>query len=336
MFRLESLLIKNFRGIREGQIEGLADVSVLVGRNNSGKTTVIEAITRVATSGGLVQDLLGRNVDQFWQLARSALPFIGGFPVQMLDARSLLYYRQGTSQEIRIVANMRENGAPTDELTYMVKGGVMLGAASLQQRAPTHSPNSQLKQAFCTGVTVFRPADAFNAAIEQKFWPELLSDRRDRLLTKTLNEVFGLDAESFQLLPNNQFTVLLHDFSLPLDVLGDGTRAAMRTLMTLSMLKGTLFMIEEPECHQHPGSLERFAGALCRLAKAQSVQVIVSTHSAECVRAFLQAANSATSNAAVFHLSLDEGKQEARRLDPDAVETLTNTGVDVRFLDLYA
>lgn len=95
-------------------------------------------------------------------------------------------------------------------------------------------------------------------------------------------------------------------------------------------------MLEEPECHQHPGSLERFAAALCRLAKAQEVQLTISTHSAECVRSFLKGAKAADSEAAVFHLTLNDGKQDARRLDPEAVETLTNTGVDVRFLDLYA
>jgi len=163
-----------------------------------------------------------------------------------------------------------------------------------------------------------------------------LSDRRDRLLTETLNEVFGLDAESFQLLPANHLMVLFQRYGLPLDLQGDGTRAAMRTLMTLAMLKSTLLMLEEPECHQHPGSLERFASALCRLAKARAVQLIVSTHSAECVRSFLKAASAAHSDAAVFHLTLDDGKQDARRLDPEAVEALTDTGVDVRFLDLYA
>jgi predicted ATP-dependent endonuclease of OLD family len=95
-------------------------------------------------------------------------------------------------------------------------------------------------------------------------------------------------------------------------------------------------MLEEPECHQHPGSLERFAAALCKLAKTLDVQIIVSTHSGECVRSFLKAARDAQSEGAVFHLTLTDGKQEARRLDPEAVESLTATGVDVRFLDLYA
>jgi hypothetical protein len=192
------------------------------------------------------------------------------------------------------------------------------------------------KKQFFSTITVLRPLDAFNQQIEQRFWPGLLSNRRDKALTATLNEVFALEAESFQLLPNNQLMVLFDDYSLPLDSQGDGTRTALRIMMVLTMMKGTLLMLEEPECYQHPGALERFSTALCKLAKAQEVQLIVSTHSSDCVRFFLQAAKTAQSDAAVFHLTLENGKQDARRLDPEAVETLTATGVDVRFLDLYA
>jgi len=77
----------------------------------------------------------------------------------------------------------------------------MLGAAGAQQPVPARGLDQQMKQAFCGGITVFRPPDAFNPAIEQRFWPELLSDRRDRVLAKTLNEVFGPDAESFSFCP---------------------------------------------------------------------------------------------------------------------------------------
>jgi len=72
------------------------------------------------------------------------------------------------------------------------------------------------------------------------------------------------------------------------------------------------------------------------MAKDQEVQLLISTHSAECVRAFLDAAKGKKSEAEVFHLTLNDGKQEARRLDAEDVETLQSTGIDVRYLDLYA
>jgi hypothetical protein len=337
MAKLSSLSIENFRGIREGSISDFTDVNILVGRNNSGKTTIIEAITRSAIPGGLQHDLFRRPVENLWAQTRTARaidPASGEVPRTIVPTHasqdSLLWYRQNRTKEIVIASVLRGNDSSNERLVYRLRDN---------SQPATYMPGPPRKLGcpeFCEGITVFRPLDAFNAAIERSFWSQLLSDRRDRKLAEILNEVFGINAESFQLLPNNQFMVLFPDYSLPLDVQGDGTRAAMRTLMTLAMLQGTLMMVEEPECHQHPGSLERFAAALCKLAKSNGVQLIVSTHSSECVGWFLKAAKASNSGTGVFHLSLTDGKLNARRLDSEAVESLTSTGVDVRFLDLYA
>ena len=126
------------------------------------------------------------------------------------------------------------------------------------------------------------------------------------------------------------------EYSVPVDVQGDGTRAALRCLMMLAALRNTLFVMEEPESHQHPGSLERFALAVCKQAKRQEVQLLISTHSAECVRSFLAAAEAADSQSAVYHLQREDGALDANRLDHETVQTLQETGVDVRCLDLYS
>ena len=41
---LRSLEIQNFKGIKQGKLEDLAQVNVLVGRNNSGKSTILDAL----------------------------------------------------------------------------------------------------------------------------------------------------------------------------------------------------------------------------------------------------------------------------------------------------
>jgi predicted ATPase len=332
MIRLHSLRISRFRGVREGSLQGLADVNLLVGRNNSGKTTVAEAVMRVLMTGrGRGADLLDRNIDQLWSQIRNAQ---AGYPPE-------LWYQQDQSQTIALEGTLGESTVPDQ-----ANGAVLsLAVRWLQPQnmgvTPTQAfpggPGLQVPVAeFANEVTLFRPLDATNSNIENTFWPRLLSDRRDKVLTKILNEVFGFRAEGFQLLPDKRLIVLFERHSLPLDAQGDGTRAALRALMMLAMLRGTLFLMEEPESHQHPGSLERFARAVCRLAREQEVQLLIGTHSGECVRAFLKGAQEAGSEGAVFHLSLEDGLQEARRLDAETVETLSSTGVDVRFLDLYA
>ena len=57
---LSSLEIKNFKGIREGKISGLAQVNVLVGRNNSGKSTVLDALLLMRCAFA-TKDYLGQD-----------------------------------------------------------------------------------------------------------------------------------------------------------------------------------------------------------------------------------------------------------------------------------
>jgi len=184
-------------------------------------------------------------------------------------------------------------------------------------------------------MTIFRPSDGANGTIEAKLWPQLLSSRADKRLTQMTNDVFRMNAEGVQLLPDSHLVVLFEEHSVPLDLQGDGTRAAFRCLMLLATLQSTLYVLEEPECHQHPGSLERFAEVLCKHAKQQEVQLLIATHSAECVRSFLAGAEKSGSSSAVFHLQLEDGLLEASRLDAEAVQSLHATGVDVRYLNLY-
>ena len=332
MLRLTSVKIERFRGIREGEINGFADVNVLIGRNNSGKTTVVEAIMKtIAAHYSHFHDYAGRQSDFLWNEIRGDSQ---AFPREA-------WYRQDSTLPIelnvRIETSKQDSSQYQAALAIQVESSASPSVPSVPSVARDIPAGFEPKvRSFCSALGLFRSLDGVNARIEAILWPRLLANRMDKLLTKSLNEIFSYNAESIQILPGNRLMVLFDSYSLPLDTQGDGTRAAMRSLMALAMSKQALFFMEEPECHQHPGSLTRYATAVCGLAKEQEVQLFISTHSAECVKAFLDAAHEKKSEAAVFHLSLTDGKQQARRLNAADVETLQATGIDVRFLDLYA
>lgn len=89
MIRIDSVEINRFRGIRQGTISGFSDVNLLIGRNNSGKSTVGEAITWAArVIGGT--DPLGRDPMVIWDRAR-----------QGASGREL-WYRQDQSQSMSV------------------------------------------------------------------------------------------------------------------------------------------------------------------------------------------------------------------------------------------
>ena len=184
-------------------------------------------------------------------------------------------------------------------------------------------------------MILFRPNDGIDTIIESNCWPKLLADRRDKLILKTINSIFNIEAEGLQLLPSGEFMVMFDEYSIPLDSMGDGTRAAMRALMCLAMVEKTLFLMEEPECHQHPAALEALARGMCAIAKKRGIQILLTTHSMECIRAFRKATLESESTFAVHHLSLNDGIQTARRLSGDALDSLDDGGIDVRYADLY-
>jgi len=318
MLLLTSIEIENFRGIRQGKLEGLTDVNILIGRNNCGKTTVIEAIHR-SIAGQDKVDRLRQNIVNYWtDVRRDGSPHDAAYqkciPAKVTVRCTLTGYSKGSASEINrmlLYSMFSDNG---DSLAKEQENSILI---------------------FRSQVMLFRPPDALTHNIEQLLWTNILADRSDKELVKSLNEIFSVRAESFSMIDSKLY-ILFEKQGIPLDSQGDGTRAAVRTLMMLALVKDSIFLLEEPECHQHPGSLERFAIAVCKLAKANQVQLILSTHSNECVRAFMKASNQVESNAAVFHLALTDGLQTARRLDTEAVETLTDTGIDIRFLDMYS
>ena len=70
---LDSLDIRNYRNLKELRITSLGRVNLITGRNNTGKSTILEAVAIYATKGDLylIYELLGERGENFRQNIRS-------------------------------------------------------------------------------------------------------------------------------------------------------------------------------------------------------------------------------------------------------------------------
>jgi len=314
---ITAIEVENFRGIRRGSLQNLTSVNVLVGANNSGKSTLVEALVRVAkhNSGddsavGQENSRAGRARNEPHELDASAL--FRGAP----SGRATVSLDEFLIQELVL----KRVNAETEALAIERKGT---------------SPATQfgaLKR-----LTCLRPPDVLDGSIAPKLWPQLLRDRSDKRLASALQKVYGGALEGAQLAPSGHVHLLYPDHTVLLDAHGEGMRVAFRILLVLARLEDTMLCVEEPECFQHPRALDKLALAMCTQAKAQSVQLLFTTHSLGCVRAFHHASAEAGLDFAVHHLDLDtDGVLDVRRIDGATFEALDESGTDVRRLDEYA
>jgi energy-coupling factor transporter ATP-binding protein EcfA2 len=314
--RLEHLDIEGLRGIRRASIGPLADLNLFVGKNNCGKTTVLESLL-VLTLGAQdpVPDQASRLYLNNWRERRG----------ESRDGLRMTGLLRDSKESLRITPRGWGNAS---------RGVLVEPTGSVQPRGE----DAHLAQ-FVADMRAFHPQDGFDARIEHGLWPVVLANRWDRTLVSALKTVFGVDVEQVHLL-NDRAHLLTPAQGRPVDVWGDGTRLLFRALLVLLATSEAPFLLEEPECHQHPGSLRRYAQAIVDLARTNRVQLFIATHSDECLKAFVEACGTQTGDdrmeAAIFHLRRsDEGDVTTTRIAPSVLEGLTEQHVDVRNLDLY-
>ncbi len=304
------LRIENLRGIRDGTLDGLTDVNILVGRNNSGKSTVLDALTLAAAHSHRPDDPTGRGYAQ--QVFKRH-----NEPSEYADS---LWHSRKRDHAIGVTLTAGADAQLT------IEG---------RRTGYWNNAGHRLVTDVLTRLILFDSSDGRRREVERLLWPALLATRDDKRLLKQVSDIFALNAETTNYL-TDEVWVLLPDRGVRLDDLGDGARACLRMLLCFAAVQNTTFLLEEPETHQHPAALERLAKTLCQGAKQSGIQLFLTTHSRECVRYFLDASTASGLVATVHHTTLEKGSLRVKAIPAETAKSLLDSGPDPLFLDLYA
>lgn len=93
---IESIFVQNYRGIRSCKIEGLKVVNVLIGRNNSGKSSVLESIYLASAAFHSEERLSGTSRIGYLLNRRCYRGY------SWSSAKEILWYKYDTSQPISV------------------------------------------------------------------------------------------------------------------------------------------------------------------------------------------------------------------------------------------
>jgi AAA15 family ATPase/GTPase len=324
--KYEKLTIENFRGISSLEITDLQHLNLFVGRNNCGKTSVLEAFfllsgmsnPQLAINIHTFRDLVFNDDEDFSFMFKnldfdipirlkgkidakerklSITPFFGSFQVR--SDKSNINNRTGnlaTATNIRIVEGINFDFETFNHDKYHGEFHIKESKITIPGKYKEKLPCSFLNN---------RIANVVN----DKQMEELLISKK---LDPVINVLKGIEP-AIQDIRMGAKSMVYVDIGaerlIPINVTGDGMRKILALLAAVASMRNGVLLIDEIENGLYFSSLSVLWKALFAACKEYNVQIIATTHSYECIEEFSKVSDSAEPDGddiRLFRLDKDE------------------------------
>ncbi|MEY2828998.1 MAG: hypothetical protein RIQ33_856 [Bacteroidota bacterium] len=310
----ESHLIKfqveNFKRFERFEMDNLGQFNLIVGDNNVGKTSVLEAL------------LVDENPKKFFHNLISALMWRKLMPVNPVDFefsfldsyinksgnRTTIEFVIETSNQVtkKIIIEPRTKGSfSNDDLQNSDLNLKFIQFSNSNYWAKfSINDKTNYEQLFDfssqDGDFVYIPFIPFNLGFETdlvSFFSKYIQISTTTLINfiKELQlfipEVTGM--EVFQQSTAFAPTLIVRrkniDYTLPLTQMGSGAVNFVRILIELVVCRNKRLMIDEIDSGIHHSKMKNYLKAIMTAAKQNNVQIFATTHSAECIKYYKEA-----------------------------------------------
>ena len=306
---MKSLCIKNYKNLKELSLNSLAPVNLIVGRNNVGKSTLLEAISIYITNGSdewlkTILDIRGElvNVDftkgeidsnkilleHYSSLFNDhCKEFVNSAAISIGENEDLLNIRLVHVSEKTIKS---EDGFETRKyVSYNDCDNVSKILIPFFQRRAFGSVKDKMPFEYVLvedfqlrrNVLLF---DRVSLSDEEKYVVEalrIIEPRVDRLNFLNENEFSNVRVPYVTLKDTGQ--------RFRLSSMGDGTNRVLSIILGLVNCKGGVFLLDEFETGLHYTVQTKLWEVIFMLSEKLNIQVFVTSHSRDCINSFVAA-----------------------------------------------
>lgn len=267
---LEHIHIENFRLFKKLDIPKLGQVNLISGKNNCGKTTLLEALRLWANRNSL---------QHFESTFHDLLQSRGDLQGRGFDA---IFFNKNASKPAEINFTLK---------MFLDTPGQELSVKSEQQEFKVRFRYSSIEQDFREDKSFFVPVSfKLNYA---RLWRGIeLTDKEDdvaevlRIIEPDIVRVSINESE-------NSARVRLRNSSgpVPLKNFGEGMNRLLAIALGLVSAEDDMLLIDEIDLGLHHSVQPLMWEIVFQTAKRLNVQVFATTHSSDCVRSFADMAN---------------------------------------------
>ncbi len=360
--RLDYLEIEQFRGIRELKLERLGDVNLLLGDNDSGKTSVLEAvrmfeapdninvIIRNARERLLIRRMYMRESYTPVECLCNLFPFsqelkkislragIDGIDQTLTISGELFHIlRPVSAEEIRgyPLPEKGKNVGLTEQEVLTFQGNIdyqgKIIPISVDEFSYSQLPFVKPFQS----IKYMAPGDHLSGRNNASIYR---TSKKQELEIVELLKLIDPDIEGFKLEENEilggRNQVIEHERfgNVPLYSYGDGMKKVLALASFVLNAKGGVLLIDEIETSLQASHLKRVFAWLLQACRQFEVQLFVTTHSLEAVSALAGCAvEDRECDLVCYRLEADGEKLFAKRFSENRLDSIVNgRGIDVR------
>lgn len=302
---LKAIKIKRFKNIEESNLE-LDRINILIGSNNSGKSSILQAIqfaVSVAQTSSLERSAVWRNQERMpTSISPNQLiysPFRDIFALapnrdlrEEIEYAILINFEDTNSMNAEISVRKGRNKNITIELKGRTLGEELRkieepfsifvpGLAGIPSAEEYKTPGIVRKAAARGDANnVFRNV-LYLLYQDSNNWRRFIEDFQIIFPNMDISIQFNPSRDEYI-----DTTIQIEGKTLPIDAAGTGVLQAIQILSYINVYKPKVLLLDEPDSHLHPNNQRKLANMLIRLAESRDFQIILSTHSRHMIDEF--------------------------------------------------
>lgn len=271
--RIKKIDIKRFKGLNDISINDLTALNAFVGKNNSGKSSILHAIdiSLLAISKGSWNNFQPKHE------IRDLINDVGEFEIKIT-------YSDDSEIEVKTNQNYGPNFSSTPDEnqklnTILIIPDVGLGMLNRRHRTPVDVYNEIQNKNFnqINSLQILNTLKYYAYKNEKDLTPEdytnIISEISD-----FFPEIENLDSDRTE---QDIDTLTYKEYGKKLDILysGTGLKHFLDILVKTTLSNANLVLLDEPELGLHPVLQRRFMDYLHKISVRKGVQIFASTHS---------------------------------------------------------
>lgn len=291
---LDSLRLENYRVFRDLRIERLGRANLVVGKNNTGKSSILEAVRLFATRASV--DAISSILESHDETPA------GDQPEDRLFALKQLFHGRDAAwdagSEIRIgevddvlsglslELHEPENGSAVLVITF---DGMRHGIPLDGWQRPSRSTDAVARQAYVSphGVTAEAAGRLWDLIALTDLEEDVISALR--IISPDIERISFIGEGARKRVPVAKLKS--QERPVPLRSLGDGVNRMLGIVLSLISARGGVLLVDEVENGIHFSAQQQLWELIFRTAHRLNAQVFATTHSWDCIQAFQHAAS---------------------------------------------